>query len=116
METNEMTGKISRTVDHVALNAHKTIDKISEVTRPAVEHVAAGAQQALNKVAGAANQAVETIDVKGRQLREAQLRLTENLRGQLRERPFTSVGIAVAAGFMLNWLLRQRPGARHSTE
>jgi ElaB/YqjD/DUF883 family membrane-anchored ribosome-binding protein len=118
MEPNEMmTGKTTRTVDSVASNAHKAIDRVSEAARPAVEQVAAGAHHALDKVAGAANQAAETISLKGKQLKDAQLRLADNCRGQLQERPLATLGVALAAGFMLNWLIRQRPSStRYPTE
>ena len=117
MEPNEMmTGKTTRTVDSVASNAHKAIDRVSEAARPAVEHVAAGAHHALDRVAGVANQAAETITVKGKQLKDAQLRLADNCRGQIQERPLATLGVAVAAGFMLNWLLRQRPSTRYPAE
>lgn len=105
METKEMSEKLTRTVDSVASNAHKAIDKVSGATRPAIEHIAASAHQAADK-----------LNATGRQFKESQARLTDNLREQLRERPFTSIGVAVAAGFLLNWLLRQRPAARPPTE
>lgn len=105
METKEMSDKLARTVNSVRSNAHQAIDRLSGATRPAIEHLAAGAHQAADK-----------LNANGRQLRKSQGRLAENLRRQLRERPFTSIGMAVAAGFLLNWLLRQRPAARPPTE
>lgn len=101
METKEMSDKLARTVNSVRSNAHQAIDRLSRATRPAIEHLAAGAHQAADK-----------LNATGRQLRKSPGRLAENLRRQLRERPFTSIGMAVAAGFLLNWLLSQRPAAR----
>jgi len=106
--TDEAGGTVGRTVDQATSSAHKAIDKASDAARPAVDRVAAGAHQAVDKLAGAATQAADTLDVKGRQLRDAQSRLAENCRVHVRARPIASLGIAVAAGFLLGVLLRQR--------
>jgi ElaB/YqjD/DUF883 family membrane-anchored ribosome-binding protein len=98
----------ARAVDQASTGVHKTIDKVSDAARPAVDRIAAGAHQAVDKMAGAATQAAETLGVKGKQLKNAQVRLIEDCAGYVRDHPVTSLGIAVAAGFLLSRLLRSR--------
>ena len=98
----------SNTADHVASSAHKVVDKVSDAARPAVSRIAAGAHQAVDKLADAATKAADTLEAKGGQLKDVQSRLTESCRVQVRENPLRTLGIAVAAGFLLSWLIKQR--------
>ncbi|HRQ57569.1 MAG TPA: hypothetical protein PLN31_09125 [Azoarcus taiwanensis] len=50
----------------------------------------------------------ESLEGKGEELQALQGRLAESCRTQLREHPVAALGMAVAAGYMLNWWLRQR--------
>jgi len=115
METNarttaigDPTGTMARGVDQATAGAHNVINKASEAVRPAVDRLASGAHQAVDKMGGAASQAAETIDLKGEQLMDAQTRLTENCREYVRDHPIASLGIAVAAGFLVSRLLSSR--------
>jgi ElaB/YqjD/DUF883 family membrane-anchored ribosome-binding protein len=107
-EIGDPTGAVARTVDQATTGAHKAIDKASDAARPAVDRLATGAHQAVDKIAGAATQAAETLDLKSEQLMDAQTRLTESCREYVRDNPVTSLGIAVAAGFLLSRLLSSR--------
>lgn len=106
--TNETGEMVGRTVDQATGAAHKVIDKASGAALPAVERVAAGAHQAVDHLVSAATRATDTFDEKGGQLRDARSRFTESCRVHVREQPITSLGIAVAAGFLLSVLLRRR--------
>jgi ElaB/YqjD/DUF883 family membrane-anchored ribosome-binding protein len=98
----------TRTVEQARSGAHNVIDKASDAARPMVERVASGAHRAVDSIAGAAGQAAETLGVKGEQLKDAQLRAMEQCRGYVRDNPLASLGIAVAAGFILSWLVGSR--------
>lgn len=74
------------TIDNVSHSAHETVDKIANAT----------------------NQAAEAIGEKGAQLKNAEQQLVENCRDYVRDNPVTSLGIAVAAGFLLSRLLSGR--------
>lgn len=102
------TGAVASTVDHATNTAHRAIDKASGTLHPGVDHLAAGAHQAVNTLAGATTRTAETLELRGKQLLDAQSRLTARCCAQVRERPLTSIGIAVAGGMLLGWLLRQR--------
>ena len=75
----------------------ETIDKASK-----------SAHEAVDKIASATNQAAEALDQKGEQLKNAEQQLMENCRSYVRDNPITSLGIAVAAGFLLSRLLSGR--------
>ncbi|MGH8135100.1 MAG: glycine zipper domain-containing protein [Steroidobacteraceae bacterium] len=80
----------------------------TETARPAVERVSAGAHRVLDKLASVASKAAETLDVKGGQWKDAQSRFAEDCRVQVRERPLTALGIALAAGIVLGMILNRR--------
>jgi ElaB/YqjD/DUF883 family membrane-anchored ribosome-binding protein len=105
---NDGSRTLVRTVDQASTGAHDVINKVSDAARPAVDRIASGAHQAVDKVASAAGQAAETLGVKGEQLKNAQVQAMEQARSYVRDHPVTSLGIAVAAGFLLSRLLRSR--------
>ncbi len=108
MKKSETTGIASHTVDQAASQVHATIDQASAVAAPALEKLVSSAHQATNKLAVAADVAAGQLELKTRQLRDAQSRAANSCRTQIQEKPFTMLGIAVATGFLLSWLLRQR--------
>ena len=59
-------------------------------------------------VVPAAGQAAGTLGVKGEQFKNAQVRAMEQCRGYVRDHPVTSLGIAIAAGFLLSRLWTSR--------
>jgi ElaB/YqjD/DUF883 family membrane-anchored ribosome-binding protein len=54
------------------------------------------------------SQAAEALGEKGEQLKKTEQQMMKNCRGYISDNPITSVGIAVAAGFLLSSLLRRR--------
>jgi ElaB/YqjD/DUF883 family membrane-anchored ribosome-binding protein len=66
------------------------------------------AHEAVDKIASAASQAAEALGDKGEQLKNAEHRLMDDCHGYVRANPIASIGIAVAAGFMLSRLLSGR--------
>lgn len=73
-----------------------------------IEKASNFAHEAVDKIASATSQAVEAVDEKGEQLKNAEQRLMKNCQVYIRENPVTSLGIAVAAGFLLSRLLSSR--------
>ncbi|WP_150047969.1 DUF883 family protein [Methylomonas rhizoryzae] len=66
------------------------------------------AHEAVDKIASASNQAADALEEKGQQLKNAEQRLMKNCQVYIRDNPVTSLGIAVAAGFVLSRLLSSR--------
>jgi len=70
-----------------------------------VNKAASSAHQAVDKIASATNQAAETLGEKGEQLRNAEQQFMENCRAYINDKPITSMGLAVVAGFFLSRML-----------
>ena len=68
-----------------------TIDKVSH-----------SAHEAADKITSATSKAAEALGEKGEQLKDAEQQLMENCSGYVRANPLTSLGIAIAAGFLLS--------------
>ena len=66
------------------------------------------AHETVDKIANATNQAAEALGEKGEQLKNAEQQLMESFRGYVQDNPITSLGIAVAAGFLLSRVLSGR--------
>ncbi len=60
--------------------------------------------RAFDKIASATSEAAETLNKKSEGLNDDQQRLMKNCRSYVRDNPGTSLGIAVAAGFLLSRL------------
>ncbi|MEC4748931.1 DUF883 domain-containing protein [Methylomicrobium sp. Wu6] len=73
-----------------------------------IDKASLSAHEAVDKIASATNQACEALGDKGKQLQNAEKQVVENCRGYIRDNPITSLGIAVAAGFLLSRLLSGR--------
>ena len=73
-----------------------------------VDKAAKSAHEAVDKIASATNQASEALSEKGNQLKNTEQQLVANCRDYVRENPITSLGIAVAAGFLLSRILSGR--------
>lgn len=110
---------MSRSVEqNVSNGAHKAIDAASAAVSPAVNGIAATAHNTVDRLVSAASQASQVLSQKGEQLSEvlsqkgkqvgaAGARIAESSRDQVRSRPIAAVGIAMAAGFALGWLLKK---------
>lgn len=75
----------------------ETIDKASN-----------SAHEVVDKIASATSQAAEALGEKGDQLKNAEQQMMNQCRGYIHDNPITSMGIAVAAGFLLSRLLSGR--------
>jgi ElaB/YqjD/DUF883 family membrane-anchored ribosome-binding protein len=84
------------------------IMKTTDTTNETVERLKAGVNETVEKVAEASNKAVDTINQKTEQMKDAEERLMEHARMYVRDNPVTSLGIAVASGFILSRLLGRR--------
>jgi ElaB/YqjD/DUF883 family membrane-anchored ribosome-binding protein len=103
---NDGSRTLARAVNQASTGVHDVIDKVYDAARPAADRVASGAHDAVDRIAGTAGHAAETLGVKGEQLKNAQVRAMAQCRGYVREHPVTSLGIAVATGFLLSRLVR----------
>lgn len=73
-----------------------------------IDKASTAAHEAVDKIAGATNKAAEAIGEKGEQIKNAEQYFLSNCRAYARTNPVASLGIAVAAGFLLSRLLSKR--------
>jgi ElaB/YqjD/DUF883 family membrane-anchored ribosome-binding protein len=102
------SGILKQAADLAAARAHETGDEAADAARPAMEQIASGAHQAIERIASAATQAAETLGVTGEQVKNAQAQALEQCRGYVRDHPLASLGMALAAGYVLSRLLSSR--------
>jgi ElaB/YqjD/DUF883 family membrane-anchored ribosome-binding protein len=62
----------------------------------------------VDKIAKATNDATDRLEKKGAQLKSSEEHMVANCQSYIRDNPITSVGVAVAAGFVLSRLLSSR--------
>ena len=70
-----------------------------------IDKAANSAHESVDKLASSTNQAAEALGEKGVHLKHTEQQLMEECRGYVRDNPITSLGIAVAAGFLLSRVL-----------
>ena len=85
-----------------------TTHKVAYAAGPAVDRMASGAHAAVDKTADMAARAAETLDAKGEQLNDLQVRWLESSRAYIRDHPVKALGIAIVGGFLLSRLLSSR--------
>lgn len=95
-------------VDRLAAGAHSGIHAAAEAVHPAIDRMASSAHRAVNSADEAANHATDAMaragnnaGVKGEELYAAGA-------GYMREHPMFTIGVAVAAGYVLSRLLATR--------
>jgi ElaB/YqjD/DUF883 family membrane-anchored ribosome-binding protein len=93
-------------------DAHKAFDsaleKTSDSLRPVLDHLMAGVHEAVDRLSEVAAQAVSKVELSGEYLKDSQTRMVSCGRNYVRAKPLTSIGVAVASGFLLSWAMRQR--------
>jgi ElaB/YqjD/DUF883 family membrane-anchored ribosome-binding protein len=108
MDRHDPNAPAARRLDQTTSAAHAAIEKASDALRPAVDRIAGGAHHAVDRFADTATQAAHTLDARGAQLADAQARFAEGARNRVRDQPIAALGIALAAGVVVGWLIRHR--------
>jgi ElaB/YqjD/DUF883 family membrane-anchored ribosome-binding protein len=105
---NEGGSRMASAVEKASTGAHNAIDRVSEAAHPALDRLSSGAHHTVDKAASAATQTAAAIHIKREQLRYARVRTMDETRAYIRSNPMTSVGIAVAAGYLISQMLKLR--------
>ena len=101
-------GKMARTLERATTGAHSLIDKVTDAAHPALDRISSGAHRSVFRAADAATHTAAAFSVKREQFRHARVRTMEETRDYVRANPILSISIAVAAGYLINRLLRSR--------
>jgi ElaB/YqjD/DUF883 family membrane-anchored ribosome-binding protein len=80
----------------------------ADTLRPLLDQLLAGMQQAVERLTDVATQVANQAEQSGHYVKDSQERAVRGARGYVRAQPLRSVGIALAAGFLLSWALRRR--------
>lgn len=95
-------GSLDRGIEHAGAGAHDAINRATDAARPAVDRVASSAHHAVDKMTDAATHAAESLGARTDQLKDAHAQLSQACGTYMRANPVASLGIAVAAGFLLS--------------
>lgn len=79
-----------------------------QLAHPKVDAMAVSAHEAVDWAASATNDATDSLKDTGRDMKAMQTRWSASGRKYLQDNPGTSVGIALAAGYLLSRILRSR--------
>jgi len=82
----------------------KTVDTYSKTAHQAVDRAA----DAATAMAGRLGEQVEALGAKGEELLEMKDEWLDGAREYVRQNPFQALGIAVAAGYLLHMLMRNK--------
>jgi ElaB/YqjD/DUF883 family membrane-anchored ribosome-binding protein len=79
-----------------------------DVVNRNVEHAITGAHRTMDHLSDVASGVAEKLEATGQRLKKTELRASESCRHFVQEKPWTSLGIALASGLVLGWALRSR--------
>jgi ElaB/YqjD/DUF883 family membrane-anchored ribosome-binding protein len=88
--------------------AQKVYTGSTEALRPVVDQLLSSMHDAVERLSDVAAQAADKAELSGVYIKNAQRQAARTSRAYVREQPLTSIGIAVASGFLLSWLLSKR--------
>ena len=106
IETNAPKKTDSLLAGQQALN--NTINHVSAAIHPAIDQLTSGAHNTVDKLADAACSAMAGMDAKTAQLAATRHRMAEKVRDQVVARPLTCLGIALASGVVMSWMMKSR--------
>lgn len=107
-ETSPRAAKLAFSAEQSGSSAHQTIDRLTDAVFPAVSRAASGAHRLVDRISGTTNRVVEKLEKTATQLKDREQRLVDASSGYVREHPFRSAGIALAAGFVISRLFTMR--------
>lgn len=95
-------------VDRLAAGAHGGIHAAKEAAHPAIDRMASSAHRAVNSADEAASNATDAIAKAGHKASVKGEELYEAGASYMREHPMFTIGVAVAAGYLLSRMLSTR--------
>ncbi len=102
------------TLNKAAMGAHNVVDSVAgaadEAARkaiPAIDRAAEYAHQTVNRAVSGARPAAEWLDEQAKALNETQKKLVSSTRNYVTANPLKSLGIALAAGFLVSRFIRK---------
>lgn len=100
-----MESRFNQATDRYSSAAHQTVDRLAGNAHPAVDRLAEGAHGAVDRLAEMANATAARVGRQTDQLEAVRQRLSSNCGTFVHDNPLTSIGLALAAGYLLSRLL-----------
>lgn len=94
--------------DTAAKGPNHVIEQASAIAHPVIDQLSAKAHDTVDKLASAAGHSAERLDEQSEQLAATSQRLRHDVGQQLQRNPMAVLGVAVASGFILSWMLKSR--------
>lgn len=104
-ETPPRAAQLAFSAEARGSGAHQAIDRFSEAVHPAVSRATAGAHRLVDRISDASGRVAQQVQKTATQLKDGEQRLVAAGSGYVREHPFKSAGIAMAAGFVISRLI-----------
>jgi ElaB/YqjD/DUF883 family membrane-anchored ribosome-binding protein len=104
--SNNTEGTLNKASSSVYNSMNSIADEASRSVKPTIDQGAAMAHQAVDKAAGAAAQASGWLAQHSESLNATQKKLLEDSCSYVSANPIKSIGLALAAGFLLSRILR----------
>lgn len=104
----EATTRKNSQAEALAAGLAPMVDRVAAGAHDAVDKAASAANSAVDKAASAAAAAARVAGEKGEQLNALQERYLDGARSRVRDNPLAAVGVALAAGFLVSFLLSRR--------
>jgi ElaB/YqjD/DUF883 family membrane-anchored ribosome-binding protein len=95
-------------VDHLATTAHKGINAAADAVHPVIDRLASSAHRAVDSADQAANHATDSLAKAGSKAGATGEHYYAAGAGYMRDHPALTIGVAVAAGYLLSRLLATR--------
>jgi ElaB/YqjD/DUF883 family membrane-anchored ribosome-binding protein len=95
-------------VERIATSAHQGINAAADAAHPVIDRLASTAHRAIDSADHAANHATDTLAKAGGKAGAKGEELYASGAGYMRDHPVLTIGVAVAAGYLLSRLLATR--------
>ena len=107
-DTAARAAKPTISAEQAGSGAHQAIDRMSEAVHPAVTRAASGAHHLVDRISDTSVRVAQQLERTATRLKDTEQRLVGASSNYVREHPFKSTGIALAAGFLVSQLVSSR--------
>jgi len=108
IDTAPRAAKTGFSAEQAGSNAHQAIDRVSEAVHPAVSRATSGAHHLVDQISCTTSKVAQRLEKTATRLKDTEQRLVGAGSSYVREHPFKSAGIALAAGFLVSQLVSSR--------
>lgn len=107
-ETSPPAAKLAFSAEQAGSGAHQAIERISDAVHPAVSRATSGAHRLVDRISDSTSRMSQRIEQTANRLKDREQRMVAASSGYVREHPFRSAGLALAAGFLVSQLVSSR--------